>query len=138
MKLNTLLAGAAAAALSCAPVDKPTAPAETDQQNPESQRLDDSIRTIESTKADLLNALGVKLDGYRVFEDEYGRPTAAACASNSSGFDAYHQAAAAARGTVREHSEQPVTGFNNDSREKEVEGGTVACVKSTATSFEGK
>ena len=136
MKLNTLLAGAATATLSCAPICKP--PTETGGQDQENQRLDEAIGTIESTKADLLRALGVTLYGYRVFNDKYGRPTAVACAANSSDFDAYHQAAAAARGTVQEHSERAVTSFANDSREKEVEGGTVACVKSTATSFKSE
>ena len=137
MKFNTLLAGAAAAALSCAPADISQAPAETGQKDQESQRLSEAIRTIEYTKAELIHALGASLEGYRVFEKD-GRPTAVACVANSSGFDAYHQAAAAARGTVRENSERAVTSFNNDSREQEVEGGTVACVQSTATSFEGE
>ena len=137
MKLNTLLAGAAAAVLSCTSVDKSQAPAETEQDQ-QSQKLDEAIRTIKRTKAELLRALGVKLDGYRVFDDEHGRPTAVACAVNSSEFDAYSVAAAAARGIVQEHSKKVVTGFTNDSREEEVDGGTVACVKSTATTFKGE
>ena len=137
MKFNTLLAGAAAAALSCAPADISQAPAETGQKDQESQRLSEAIRTIEYTKAELIHALGANSEGYRVFQID-GRPTAVACAVNSSEFDAYHQAAAAARGTVQENSGRTATSFNNNSKEKEVEGGTVACVQSTATSFEGE
>ena len=46
MKLNTLLAGAAAAALSCAPVDGQQTTAETGQQDPANQRLSEAIGTI--------------------------------------------------------------------------------------------
>ena len=123
MKLAPVLAFAATLAFSSPEGPKAS---ETDQ-------VAEALRTIKAVKQELIVALGNKIEGFK--PDEYGRPSAVACGSSESSFEAYHRTADAARSIVRDRTKGTVNGFINTHEQVETEAGNVVCVKSSATSI---